>query len=444
MKKFLALVLCVLVICAGFTACKSNSPAEDSSSAGPSGEPLRLCADFGVGKTLTPDGGQEAAVKRFLQSVADRGGPTDIEIEMIPSEGSERQTALNRIRVELMSGKGPDIFLCNCGYLGFTTDQQALFQFPEQAMKRGMFLQLDDYIENAQFMEWEKLTPAVMDAGKTEDGQYLLPLSYSFPLTIFLSDDVQPYPASTTWAQVAQGDDPVLNASAAPLLDNTFVVFGNETDYFSYTWKELADYDSETLLISEEEALKRAEEFFDLQENGEITSYPHFRGIMDRMLLNPNVMYSHEMNELRQGITYTDDLTMVPLYCDQGGAVAAIHTFAGINAATERPEDAFFVLDVLFLESLHKNLSLYDIWTFEEMTVHEGVNFGQLENVQSAFAEARSQLTSARFVTPLDGMLNGAVSEYSWLKSRDEATEETLSELISKAYSEMKKALDES
>ena len=447
MKKLLSVVLCILLVCTVFAGCKNSSPEEidapkNSSPAASSGKPLRLCADFGL-KGVNPSGGQEYALETFLRSVADRGGPTDIEIELIPGSGSERQTALNRIRVELMSGQGPDIFIANCADSNSALAGQALFQFPEQAMKRGLFLKLDDYIENAQFMEWDKLTPAVMDAGRTEDGQYLLPLSYSFPLSIFLADDVQPYPVSTTWAQVAEGNDPILSTSMDPLLD-AFLMLGHEYNYFSYTWKELADYDSETLLISEEELLQRAKEVISLRENGADTPFPHFRSVMDHYLLSSNVISSPELNEAWQGITRSDSMTMIPLYCDQGGAVAAVHTFAGINANTERSEDAFFVLDVLFLADLHKNLSLYDIWTMGEMPVHEGVSFGQPENVLTAFGEARSQIVSARFVTPLDALINNVLYEYQWRKSNENATEEDLDELLRAAYSDMKKVLDES
>ena len=459
MKKFLSLFLCVLLLCTVFSACKSsspeesaspkNSPAEISSQEKPSGDPLRLCADFGVGHVLDPSGGQEGAVKAFLRSVADRGGPTDVEIELIPWSGSERQTALNRIRVELMSGQGPDIFITNCISSGYASEDQALFQYPEQAMRRVLFLKLDDYIENAQFAEWDRMTPAVMDAGKWEDGQYLLPLGYSFPLSVFLSDDVQPYPASTTWAQVAEGNDPVLNTTARPLmhsgeLNGTPSVWEGSEGYLSQTWKELADYDSETLLVSEEEILQRTKELLSLRENGPETSFPHFRAIMDGYLFHPGEIMDPALRELRQGIYQTDSMTMVPLYCDEGGAVAMIHTFAGINAGTKRPEDAFFVLDVLMMAEIQPHLALYNIWTDEAMTVNEDVAFGKSESVLAAFAEARSQLTSARFVTPLDALINESLAEYEWRKRSNEATEETLSELVSEAYSKMKKALDES
>ena len=454
MKRFYALLLCVAVIFAAFAACnETDKPADppgqgQAQSENPDQEPLRLCADFGVGALMSPAGGDKYALEGFLRSVADHGGPKDVEIELLPSDGSERQTALNRIRVELMSGAGPDIFITNCPNPGDRTTQQALFPFPEQAVRRGLFLQLDEFIENARFMEWDKLTPAVMSAGKTEDGQFLLPLAYSFPLTFFLSSDVLSYPADTAWAQAAEGTDPVLGLSMDRILDSAFPLQFDGFDYFSYTWKELADYDSETLLISEEELLERAKEALSLEENGTEIPFPHYRGILDKYMFRLGVdgtdSVHQEILELRQNISPEDPLTLIPLYCDQGGACAAVQAFACVNAGTKRPEDAFFVLDVLLSRTVQEKSALSDMWCYMAMPVHEEIAFDQPETVFTAYGEARSQITSARIPTPLDALLNDAVSQYRMLQFDGEATEEALSELLSKAYGEMKKVLDES
>ena len=460
MKKFLALVLCVLVICTVCAGCKGapgendfernssveNPSVENSSQGEKDGVPLRLCVDFSAGRMTDLSHlrgySDEKMLDGFLKTVQEKGGPTDVEVEFIPQEnGAERQSELNRIRVELMSGTGPDIFLTSCIRPDTDVGRQALFQFPEQAMKRGLFLQLDDYIETSRFMEWEKLTPVVMDAGKTESGQFLLPLAYFFPLTYFHSDDVQPYPADTTWAQAAQGDDPVLSTSMEPILAG-LTPYWNGPDLLSYTWKELADYDSGKLLLSEEELLQRAEEALLLKENGAGTAFSHFREVMERDTLNPDCT-GPDRDALRQGITYKDSVTMIPLYCDQGGAVVSVRAFAGINAGTARPKDAFFVLDVLLSKEVQKDSSLYELWRYFAMPVNEEVTFGKKADIVSAYDEARSQITAARFPTPLDSLINTAMFEYQSAKEENPA-EADLEEILAKAYRDMKTALDES
>lgn len=420
---------------------RTNTPpaqaVDSSSQIAESGEPLRLCVDLHLGFSFTPSDGYESAVKRFLSTVAEKGGPENVTVEVIPDEGAERESALTRIRTEIMSGGGPDVFICNCP-APEQDEEPALFPFPEKAMSGGTFLPLDDLIEKAQFTEWEKLTPAVMDAGKNESGQVLLPLVYSLPMTFFRSSDVKPYPADTAWAQVAAGDDPVLAASMDPLLSSLlFYSFGGES-YFSYTWKDIADYSDEKLLVSEEQVLQRAKEAISLLHGEHDTPLPHFRGVMDRRMFDPDVTLDPQTKELRQGIYPSDPVTMVPLYCDQGGAVAAIRAFAGINANTERPEDAFFILDVLLSRETQEHSELYtDIWGTGAWPVYEGIDFNLREETLAAFQETRSQISGARFHTSLDTKLGSILSQY-------ELPDAALSEIVADTYREMQTLLAES
>lgn len=74
-------------------------------------------------------------------------------------------------------------------------------------MINGVFLPLNDYIENAQLMEFEKLEPGVMSAGQYDGEQYILPLSYTMPLTMYNADEVQDTASKTmTWDQMFEGE----------------------------------------------------------------------------------------------------------------------------------------------------------------------------------------------------------------------------------------------
>ena len=458
MKKFLSLVLCVLLICTVFSACTNSSPAPESGSPGDtnsaesftpvsspegsssegnsvqndpakdgSARPLRLFVDQWAGYLgMVSYKTEEEVVEEFLERVKQQGGPTDIEVEIMPSRTEDRQTELNRIRVEMMAGAGPDVFISTSLrlYSNWNPQYQALFQFPEQAMRRGMFLKLDEYIENAQFMEWDKLNPVVMSAGATENGQYLLPLEYSFPLTYFLADDADPYPATTTWAEVAAGNDPALNTSMEARYNPDGYPYFYGTEFLSLTWKDLVDPDSETLLISEEDLLQRAKEALALEENN-TTELPHFREPMNRYLFDPTAWNmggnSDFIEQMYQGITYTDDLTMIPLYCDEGGAVVPVRAYAGINAATERPEDAFFLLDVLLSEDCQGKSMLFEGWG-ETPVCDENAGV-MMAPIREAYLEARSQIVSARIVSPLDAAIAHAMAEYQELLDSGEATE---------------------
>ena len=459
-KRLLAVLLCAVLVCACFSACtgekevsdlpeqSQKQPQEQSDSS--TQKPLRVLIDRDAGRFAWLDWiTNERLAEDLEKRVKDNGGPTDVEVEFIPGttldQREARQMELTRLRVELMSGAGPDVIIStSVDY----NDQwaQALFQFPDQAVRRGMFLKLDEYIENAQFMEWEKLNAAVMSAGSTEDGQYLLPLVYTCPLTYFLAEDVQPYPVTTTWADVISGNDPVLNTSMETCWNFDGVPIWYGTDCLSFTWKELVDHDSETLLISEEDLLQRAKEALALEERN-TTEFPHFRELMSNNLFEPGDFTTDGKDdpETYQGITYSDDVTMVPLYCDEGGAVALVRAYTGIIASTERPEDAFFVLDVILSQDFQTNSLLFTEWNAGSvLPVCNELTGIKLTGVLEGFLDARSQITSARIVSPLDASINCALQQYQELMETGEATDEALAELISEAYREMKQMLDES
>ena len=47
-------------------------------------------------------------------------------------------------------------------------------------MKNHLSLPLDNYIENAKYMGWDKFLPVVMDAGRNDEGQQIIPLCCFF------------------------------------------------------------------------------------------------------------------------------------------------------------------------------------------------------------------------------------------------------------------------
>ena len=129
---------------------------------------LTVCMDLGYDQT--PEKLQDI-VREYAPEFKD-----SYKLKIEPILDVNRDASLGRIRVEMMAGKGPDLFLCmnpQATIFFPSTEKQALFQYPKALMKRHMFLPLDDYIENAKYMEWDKLYPEIMAAGKNDDGQQI-------------------------------------------------------------------------------------------------------------------------------------------------------------------------------------------------------------------------------------------------------------------------------
>lgn len=148
-------------------------------------------------------------------SIMNIGGPKDIEFEIIPKNGSEREIYLSRIRTEIMSGEGPDVFLMAYCPTGSPYTLGYLFPMPEKAMESGCFMVLDEYMEShTELAEWDKMTQIVLEAGKNEEGQQIIPLSYRVPAAMYRAEEVEHTPSKEiTWMDMLESEDEALAAA---------------------------------------------------------------------------------------------------------------------------------------------------------------------------------------------------------------------------------------
>lgn len=395
---------CIILLCCVLTSCTQQKPAA-----------LHILLDVCGDSRSAAEA--EAKMENFITNMAYSGIPIEAEIEVMPVTGSDRKAALQRVRTEIASGKGPDVFILSAEPR--TVNAEPLFGFPECAMDDGRFLVLDELIEKAQFMEWDKLTPAVMEAGRTEDGQMLLPLTYTFPVTVFRKGEAAlELSPDLTWDQVLAEGSPYLKAAAAP---------GSRcgSEYLSGLLGELADYPAEELLFTQEELVQRIRETLELAQSrdekafGELPDYQGFPMCVDFEYDFYPKKGDGSYAALRPG----DPVEMAPLYSVQGGCRATIRTYGGINRNTKRPEEAFAVLDMLLSGEVQAKGALFSqdllvgsVPTHEDL-MREGceVRFWSMtdENFQ-AYERARQQITSAGFGNRLTNELFQLYAKCSW------------------------------
>lgn len=345
MKKKLLFVFTLCLLLIGLTGCFEKEPAA-----------LRVCVDIGPGSSSSAD----VICANFSEHLCAMGkaynGPTEIEWDIIPAYGTERKTTLERIRTEIMSGGGPDLFLVS-NLNEVTTGEDALFPIPEKAMQNGVFLPLDTYMtENTQFTDWSLQEPAVMAAGKTEQGQLILPLTFTFPVTMFRADDVPNLPdKGTTWADVLNGDAALQASGAWGIAYHEDLSFINNY-CFSHILSMPVDYTNETLSFTEDALFERISEMHDLKEKVKTQ-----KDIPDHLQFDMNVRFNDSLQyNDRYPIKNYEDVTFVPLYTTSGGAAASIVSYAAINSNAKRAEDAFFVLDALMSPSMQRTSNFYN------------------------------------------------------------------------------------
>jgi len=255
----------------------------------------------------------------------------DAQIELIPTEGEKRNSALDRIRTELLSGKGPDIFLFDCYPPGLYDEDswERLFPFVEQVMENRIFLPLDDLIDNPKYMVWDELLPCVMDAGKNEEGQLVLPLGYTFSAHLYSMENEQLLPSQDlSWEDMRTSDNPLLFDAAGGRFSD---IIGN-----------LADYTNDTLSFTEEELLSRSLEMMDFVQRSSNKD--------ESLEIDSTYIYFNGHNLSTTGLMLDDDspnYLMVPGYNSSGGLTVNISSVAAANRNTEHADIVISILDYI-------------------------------------------------------------------------------------------------
>lgn len=345
MKKFFYMLCIALILMLSVIGCSRAD------------EPLRIAVD--VRQTEIYD----------IQSAMDDLGwyiehTTDLEkgdyiFEYIPSAGAARETAISRLRTEIMSGGGPDVFIAQCN----EWSQELLFPIPEKAMELDLFLPLDEYIAAAEYAEWDKFTEVVMDAGKNDEGQQMVPLTYTLPVAMYRKEDVSHTPTNMTWDELQESED---LQDAAIRLGSGLSSTRCGDFQIAYVLGDLADYRNEEILFTEEELLRRVDEsirYTAYFEENKLYETPFSTKTGMGVRFNWTSEANHQDINLNccpmNGLKKTDKLTLVPYYSDDGGNAAIITSFAAVNRNTRRPDDAFTVLDLLMMTSRMQNADIF-------------------------------------------------------------------------------------
>ena len=362
---------------------------------------IRVCIDLaGIDSSKTSE--VQAAFERLVFNCAQEGGPQDVCIEVIPYDGSERASMIERIRTEFISGKGPDIFVVT------SSKNDSLFRYPQTIMKRNLLLPLDSYISAAKYMEWDQFNQNVVDIGKYDGEQYLIPLDYSFPVTLYKKNDILHTPSQDLCWQDMLADNSNFLASAVCDVDGSFGY--SYTQFISNIFGHIADYDNGELLISEEELYDIIINIFEVNDRD-------YSQLPNRLRVRMGVLQNAFQNFWFANQTYVepfrddDALTMIPMYQTEGGITATVDHYVGINRNTNNPEGAFFILDYLLSRDSQQYSDVYrNITNYLSLPVHNALLspdypvFGWNMN-QESFQELctlRNQITCVRFNSVLE------------------------------------------
>ena len=188
MKKYFALLLTSILLVTSCTSCVSTAP-ESEDAPQPSSTPVTSQTKENDTVTLSvyleavyTDEEAHFPIYEKLKDFED--SHPEIHLEFVSpvsgaSDPAARETEINQLNTEIITGGGPDVFLMQT--LRFTDDN--LFPDVQKAMQNHSFLNLSDYAD-ANAFDPSSCYSGILAAGQLDGQQYILPLSFSVPLFV--------------------------------------------------------------------------------------------------------------------------------------------------------------------------------------------------------------------------------------------------------------------
>lgn len=305
---------------------------------------------------------------RILEYFGGMPGGTEVQLEVLPSEDGSYQAALTRMRTEIMAGGGPDVFyLSGFGSCEDGLPADTLFPNPEHAMASGLFLPLDGYMEEAQFMEPGKLLDSVMEAGRYEGAQYILPMFYRLPMGVLLRK-AGPEELPAGWEEAAASEEEDIQRMYA------MAASGSLPGFREIAFGRIADNVGEELLLDRDTLFRRTREALSL--------YEKFPG---QLLYEENNAHYWaldylEYQDYKEGLreeegspapqeTEAPEEEAYTFFAPRGGdgdVIAAVEHWCAVSANTRRPEEAFHIADIMLSREF---LSAMNFWNRQDLSV---------------------------------------------------------------------------
>ncbi len=343
MKRWIAILLLAVLLCG------CGSEAADSGSTTPDGDDTLWI--------LTEKCTTYALVKHIAQQFQEEYPDVTIRLETLPSNAEEREVYLEQLKVQIMAGKGPDIYLLPVE--NFSSSQ--VFPNFGQCMQNGIFLDISPYYDADTALNKDGFVSAVMDAGVIDDARYILPLQYDYPVAYV---DVQ----QLERVGLSPDDmDDCLNGmtEVVQTLGSSALAANYSFAYFQLHWlcflPELMDYEAQEVTLEKEQLTDFLNQYRDLMTAVDQTTLdyaaPHFSNYMNfgefwaldgvcvQLGSLKNLIYN-----LRIAKATGTELAVIPVRATDGSLTADVVFYGAVGTGCGDPELAYTFLRQFLLE----------------------------------------------------------------------------------------------
>ena len=354
MKKLVSLLLCLFLLFGCCSACEKEPEQEPEEAVETGPVTLTVVTEeiegvAGLNRDFTD--ALFGAVGNFRMTHRD----IKVDLEILPTDKEERQIRLQKLRTDLMAGKGPDVFLLPSGMVrGGGGLRDPLFANVEMAMRNLYFTDLSEYYDADEDLKREELQQDIMDAGVLDGARYVLPLGFNMPVVCYVPDRLEG--AGLTEEELRAPLGEFLGAAlesgnvynewfASVLPDTTLCLF-----------QPLFDFETGRLLLDREAVYAVSRQKWQLQKEGAEYDWParhtlNLESYMEskrwKFLLQANSVafvleeLSDAADMLGMGKNEDVDVKVTPMRT-MGGEVAAEVTYYGaVSANSNYPAEAY-------------------------------------------------------------------------------------------------------
>lgn len=285
-----------------------------------------------------------------------------INYKTTPRQLEEREAALTRVSAQVMAGKGPDLFLLEDELYGYAQAMGSRALFPDlcKSMTAGVFADWNAIIEESGQPLPEDYLPPLLEAGRMDGSQYLLPLScdvYGLLADAALwADDLPAMAAAPNFTALmdlvrAGGSLDLTYKGGALELSKTFLLSAGipAVDYGAgqvlLTPQALAPQLAameEAAAVDEE---RRQREGYDTIEHYALSNRGLAVGKIGPYDLLLAAALASSGDEPR-------DTRVVPIPMEDGGTAAYMRHWAGVRANSEQKQNAWAFVQFLLSEEL--------------------------------------------------------------------------------------------
>lgn len=141
-------------------------------------------------KILT-ESSYQAKVEDAASYMMQKNPQLKVKIEYIPVDEEKRENQIQKLRTQIMAGKGADVYLLDSASDDCSSTTTPLLENPYKTMQSGAFADLSRYMKKDDY--WKKGTykKELLEVGQDDGRQYIIPLSCDYEILISEQNDIE-------------------------------------------------------------------------------------------------------------------------------------------------------------------------------------------------------------------------------------------------------------